>query len=314
MTNTAAYKDIGDKLAKVERASSAPDASASKAGEVERAGSDSETDVRVIEPRSGWRAVDLGELWRYRDLGYYLVWRDIKARYAQSILGIGWAVIQPLFMMVVFSVVFGRLADVESDGTPYPIFAYIALVPWTFFANALTQGTASLTRNGEMLKKVYIPRLMMPLSAVAGKLVDFIIAFTLLGGLMLWYDIVPTWWAFTMPILVLLLMLTASGMSMLLAALAVQYRDINYGMNFGVQALMFAAPVIYPASSVPEQFRLLYAINPMVGVIEGFRSAFLGTNPMPWDFLGIGAVSAVVIAAIGAVYFRRMEKIFADVA
>jgi lipopolysaccharide transport system permease protein len=271
-------------------------------------------EVRVIEPRPGWRAIDFAELWRYRDLIYFLVWRDIKVRYAQSVLGVGWAVIQPLFMMVVFSVVFGRLAEVSSDGAPYAIFSYVALVPWTYFSNALTGGTASLTKNSEMLKKVYFPRLAMPLSAVLGKLVDFFIAFTLLGGLLVWYRITPSWWALSLPVLVLLMALTAAGMGMLLAALAVQYRDIDYGMAFGVQALMFATPVVYPASAVPDQFRLLYAINPMVGVIEGFRSAFLGTNPMPWDMLGIGAASAILVVIAGAVYFRRAERIFADVA
>ncbi len=272
------------------------------------------TQVQVIEARPGWRAIDFGELWRYRDLFYFLVWRDIKVRYAQSVLGIGWAVIQPLFMMVVFTVVFGRLAKIDSDGIPYPIFSYIALVPWTYFAGSLTGATGSLTKNAEMLRKIYFPRLVMPMSTVFGKLVDFGIALMLLAGMLAWYRIVPTWWALSVPALVLLMVLTAAGMGMLLTALAVQYRDINYGMSFSVQLLMYAAPVVYPASAVPEQLRLAYALNPMVGVIEGFRAAFIGANPMPWDMIGVGAASALLIAVTGAVYFRRMERTFADVA
>lgn len=272
------------------------------------------TDVRVIEASSGWRAIDFGELWRYRDLFYFMIWRDIKVRYAQSVFGIGWAVIQPLFMMVVFTVVFGRLAKIDSDGIPYPIFAYIALVPWIYFSSSVTAATASLTKNGEMLKKIYFPRLVMPMSSVLGKLVDFGIALVLLVAMLAWYRIVPTWWVLSLPALVLLMVLSASGMGMFLTALAVQYRDVKYGMTFGVQLLMYAAPIVYPASAVPDQFRLVYAINPMVGVVEGFRAAFIGVNPMPWDMIGIGAISALLVVTCGAVYFRRMERTFADVA
>ena len=269
--------------------------------------------TKIIQPPKGWVSLDLRELWEYRDLFYFLVWRDIKTRYAQSILGIGWAVIQPVSSMIVFTIVFGTLAKVSSDGVPYAIFSYTALVPWTYFSGALTEATNSLTRNSSMLTKVYFPRLVMPLVPVLGKLIDFFIAFLLVFGMMAWFGITPTIWVLTLPVLILLMMITAAGLGMWLTALAVQYRDINYGMNFAVQLLLYAAPVVYPASLVPDQYRLFYAINPMVGVIEGFRTALLSTNPMPWDLLGVGSITAIVIATSGALYFRRMERIFADV-
>ena len=267
----------------------------------------------VIEPTSGWRLIDFRELWRYRDLFYFLVWRDIKVRYAQSVLGISWAVIQPVFFMIVFSIVFGRLVRVSSDGAPYPIFSFVALVPWTYFSSSLTMATGSLAQNSNLLTKVYFPRLIMPLSSVLGKLVDFAIALVLLFGLMAWYRITPTIWALTLPALVVMMVLTAGGIAMWLDALAVQYRDVKYGITFGIQLLMYAAPVVYPVSLIPERFRLIYGINPMAGVIEGFRSALLGTNPMPWDLLAVGSVATAVLAVSGAFYFRRMERVFADV-
>jgi len=267
----------------------------------------------VIEPPRGWQLIDWEELWRYRDLFFFLVWRDVKTRYAQSVLGVGWAVIQPVFSMIVFTVVFGGLARVSSDGVPYAIFSYTALVPWTYFANALTAATGSLIASSNMITKVYFPRLVIPLAPVLAKLLDFGIALLILFGLMLWYGIAPTVWGLALPLLVLLMMLTAAGMGMWLTALAVQYRDVKYAMSFGVQLLMYAAPVVYPASSVPPRFRLLYGLFPMAGVIEGFRSALLGTNPMPWDLLGVGGVVAAALVVSGLLYFRRMERIFADV-
>ncbi len=267
----------------------------------------------VIEPPSGWQLVDWRELWHYRDLLYFLVWRDIKTRYAQSILGVGWAVIQPVFTMIVFTVVFGRLANISSDDVPYAIFSYTALVPWTYFAGSLTSSSGSLIGAAGMITKVYFPRLVIPIAPVLAKLLDFAIAMLILLGLMLWFRTPPTIWALTLPLLVLLMMLSAAGMGMWLTALSIQYRDIKYGLNFGVQLLMYASPVVYPASKVPEQFRLLYGLNPMAGVIEGFRSALLGTNPMPWDLLAVGTVVAIVLAISGAMYFGRMERVFADV-
>ena len=269
--------------------------------------------VHVIQPKSGWRVVDLGELWRYRDLFYFLVWRDIKARYAQSVLGVGWAVVQPLFLMVVFTIVFGKLAKLSSDGAPYAIFSYTALVPWTYFANALTDATGSLIQSANMLSKVYFPRLVLPLTSILGRLVDFGIALLLVFGLMAWFRTTPTVWVLILPLLIVLMMLTAAGLGMWLTALAIQYRDIKYAINFVVQLLLYCAPVVYPASLIPDQYRLLYGVNPMVGVIEGFRSALPNTNPMPWDLIAIGSATAVLTAASGALYFRRMERVFADV-
>ena len=268
----------------------------------------------LIEPRSGWRSIDWRELYEYRDMFRFLTLRSIKTRYSQSVIGIGWAVIQPLFSMLVFTVVFGRLAKVSADGVPYALFSFAGLVPWTYFANALSDSTGSLITNAGMLNKVYFPRLILPLSAVAAKLVDFVIAFMVLIALMAVYGVAPNRAVIALPLLLLIMVLAAAGAGMWLTALAIQYRDVSYGMNFFVQLLMYAAPVVYPASLVPAHFRLVYAINPMVGVIEGFRSALLGTRAFPWSMVGVGAATALSMVISGALYFRRKERIFADVA
>lgn len=267
----------------------------------------------IIDANEPQKLINWQELWHYRDLFLFLIWRDIKTRYAQSVLGIGWAIIQPLFSMVVFTIVFGNLAKVSSDGVPYAIFSYAALVPWTYFSSALTDSTNSLVNASNMITKVYFPRLVLPIAPVFGKLIDFGIAMVILGGFMLYFRITPTVWAFFLPYLILMMILSAAGIGMWLTAMAVQYRDIRYAMSLAVTLLMYAAPVVYPASSVPDQWRVLYSINPMVGVIEGFRASLLGTTAMPWDFIWVGTVSALVFFFSGLVYFRRMEKIFADV-
>jgi lipopolysaccharide transport system permease protein len=268
----------------------------------------------VIEPESGWRAIDWVELYRYRDMFRFLTLRSVKSRYAQSVIGIGWAVIQPLFSMLIFTVVFGNLAKVSSDGVPYALFSLAALVPWTYFANALTDSTGSLISNASMLSKVYFPRLVLPLSAVAAKLVDFCVALLMLFALMGIYGVAPKSSVIALPILVVIMVLTAAGAGMWLTALAIQYRDVNYAIGFLTQLLMYAAPVVYPASLVPGRYRFFYSLNPMVGVIEGFRSALLGTHPMPWSMIGTGAVTACLLVVTGAFYFRRKERVFADVA
>lgn len=268
----------------------------------------------VIEATSGWRFIDFKEIWRYRDLCYFMVWRDIKARYAQSTLGIGWALIQPLFFMIVFTLVFGKLARVDSDGAPYAVFSYAGVVPWVYFSSALTATTGSLVTGASLMGKVYFPRLIMPASGALAKLVDFAIAFVLVFLLMIWFRTAPTIWVLAIPLLIVLMVVAAFGVGIWLTALAVQYRDVSYAMPFAVQLFMFGTPVIYPISIIPERFHLVYALNPMVGVIEGFRSALLGTTPMPWDLLAVGTVSAIVMAIGGTYYFRRKESIFADVA
>jgi lipopolysaccharide transport system permease protein len=269
---------------------------------------------QVIKPQTGWRLIDWHELWQYRDLLYFLVWRDIKTRYAQSVLGIGWALIQPLFTMIIFTVIFGRIAQVPSDGIPYPLFSYAALVPWTYFANALNDAGASLVSGSKMITKVYFPRVVLPLAAVLGKLIDFGIASILLFILMAWYQVWPTSGVVLLPVLLLVLMVAAAGVGMWLTALAIQYRDVKYGLSFAVSLLIYVSPVIYPISALPQQYRLLYGLNPMVGVIEGFRSALLGTMPMPWDVVLVSTLAATAVFVSGMFYFRRMEKVFADVA
>lgn len=277
--------------------------------------------VTVIEPSSRWRSVDWREMIAYRDMLRFLVWRDIKARYAQTVVGLGWAVIRPVFSMIVFTVIFGEMANVSSDGAPKPIFYYAGLLPWTYFSTAMTQSTGSLVTNMNIVTKVYFPRLIIPLSPIVSCLVDFGIASTILGILMIVYGTVPTTGAAILPLLVLLMILTAFGIGMWLSAMAIQYRDVQHGIQFGSQLLMWAAPVVWPASLITENFprwgdtiRLVYGLYPMAGVIEGFRATLLGTRPIPWDLIGMGSISAVVLCVTGAFYFRRMERIFADVA
>ena len=272
-------------------------------------------EITRIDPEKGYRKlIDWHELWRYRDLFWFLVWRDIKTRYAQSILGVGWAIIQPVFSMIVFTIVFGNLAEVNSEGVPYAIFSFTALVPWTFFSNSLTSASSSLVTSKNMITKVYFPRLVIPIAPVLATLIDFAISFIILLGLMLWFGIIPTVWGLLVPLLVLLMLFTSAGVGMWLTALAIQYRDIRYGINFFVQLLMYASPVIYATSSIPEKYQFVYALNPMVGVIEGFRAALLGTRSMPWEYLGIGTGMAILFFVTGALYYRRMERFFADVA
>ncbi|MCG5512083.1 ABC transporter permease [Ectothiorhodospira shaposhnikovii] len=268
----------------------------------------------VIEPHTGWKLINWRELREYKDLFLFLIWRNIKVRYAQSAIGIGWAVVQPVATMIVFTIIFGRLMGVESDGAPYAVFAFVALVPWTYFSNCLTDGTASMITNAQIISKIYFPRLILPMAIIGARLVDFLIAFVILCLLLAAYRIMPTSDVLFLPLLVLIMTLSAAGLGLWLTALAIQYRDINYGMSFGVQLLMYAAPVVYPASAIPEAYRLLYALNPMVGVIEGFRAALLGTRALPWDFILIGLTTSVLMFISGVMYFRRKEHVFADVA
>ncbi len=267
----------------------------------------------VIEPEGKVSEVGLGELREYGELFFFLVWRDIKGRYAQSVLGIGWAIVQPVMAMLVFTVIFGNLAQIQSDGIPYSIFSYTGLVAWTYYSNAVTDSTSSLVTNANMLQKIYFPRLVLPLSAVLARMVDFGISFGILVVMMAWYGIPPTWWALALPFLVVVLVMSAAGLGMFLGAMAVQYRDVKHAMSFAIRLLMYAAPVVYPLSYIPEKYRLAYALNPMVGVVEGFRASILGTTAMPWDVIAVSSLSAVFTFLGGAWYFRKKEHVFADV-
>lgn len=275
--------------------------------------STSETPVTIIQPSHGWVSLKLYELWEYRELLYFLTWRDIKVRYKQTLLGAAWAIIQPFFTMVVFSLFFGRLARIPSDGIPYPIFSYAALVPWTFFANALNQSSNSLVGGANLIKKVYFPRLTIPIAAVLSGVVDFILAFIVLLGMMLFYGIVPTKHVIWLPFFLLLALTTALGVGLWLSAMNVQFRDVRYTVPFLTQFWLFATPIAYPSSLLAEPWRTLYGINPMVGVVEGFRWALLGTDTAPGPIIVVSSFVACTLLVSGAFYFRRMEKTFADV-
>jgi lipopolysaccharide transport system permease protein len=255
----------------------------------------------------------LRELWSYRELLYFLIWRDIKVRYKQTVLGAAWAIIQPLFTMVIFSLFFGRLAKIPSDSVPYPIFAYAALVPWTFFANGLSYSSTSLVTGSNLLKKIYFPRLALPISTVLSGVVDFVLAFAVLLLMMLYYGIVPTANVLWLPFFLFLALITSLGVSLWFSAMHVQFRDVQYAIPFLVQAWLFATPIAYPSSLLPEPWRTIYGINPMVGVVEGFRWALLGTETAPGPVVLVSFLVAMTLLVGGAFYFRRLEKTFADV-
>ena len=274
---------------------------------------ESNAPVIVVKPSKGWISLDLDELWKYRELLYFLTWRDIKVRYKQTVLGAAWAIIQPFFTMVVFSLFFGKLAKVPSDGIPYPIFAYGALVPWTFFANGLSQSSNSLVGNANLIRKVYFPRLVVPISSVVSGVFDFMLAFLVLLGMMLYYGIFPTVNIVWLPLLLLLTLITSLGVGLWLSALNVQFRDVRYTVPFLTQFWLFSTPIAYPSSLLSEPWRTLYGINPMVGVVEGFRWALLGTDTAPGPIVMVSSLVALALLVGGAFYFKRLEKSFADV-
>jgi lipopolysaccharide transport system permease protein len=273
----------------------------------------SEPDWVTIEPPRGWTSLGLRELWQYRELLYFLTWRDIKVRYKQTALGAAWAIIQPLSTMVVFSLFFGRLAKIPSDGVPYPLFSFAALVPWTFFANGLTQSANSVVLSQNLITKIYFPRLAVPIATVLSGAVDFVLAFVILLALMMFYGTPLMPHALWVIPLSLLALVTSVGVGFWLAALNVQYRDVRYAVPFLVQLWLFATPIAYPSSLLAEPWRTVYALNPMVGVVEGFRWALLGTATAPGAMLFVSSVAALVVAVGGALYFRRMEQTFADI-
>lgn len=268
--------------------------------------------VVVIRPSKGLANLNLLELWEYRELLYFLVWRDVKVRYKQTALGVSWAIIQPFFTMVVFSLFFGKLAGVPSDGLPYPIFAFAALVPWTFFASGLSQSSNSLVSSQDLIKKIYFPRLAIPIASVFAGLIDFALAFLVLLGMMLFYGMAPTAQVVWIPALLLLALVTSLGVGLWFSALNVLYRDVAHIVPFTVQFWLFITPIAYPSSLLPEPWRTLYGLNPMAGVVEGFRWSLLGTETAPGPMIAVSALAALCILAGGAYYFRWMERSFAD--
>jgi len=268
----------------------------------------------LVSIRAGgkWTTIDLKSLWAYRELLYFLTWRDVKVRYKQTALGAAWAIIQPLFTMIIFTIFFGKLANVPSDGIPYPLFAYAALMPWTFFSNAVTNSGNSLVGSANLITKVYFPRMIIPGAAVAAGLVDLVVAFTILVVLMIYYGVGATWNLLMLPALVVLTTLLAIGIGMWTSALNVKYRDIRYALPFAIQLLMFATPIIYPVSLLPARWRWALNLNPLTGIIEGYRAAFFG-RPFNWPMLAISAAITFALLCYSAYYFKRMERTFADI-
>jgi len=277
-------------------------------------------EILVLRPSRGWSALNLLDLWRYRELIYFLIWRDIKVRYKQTVLGASWAILQPFLTMVVFTIFFGNLAKVPSDNVPYPIFSYTGLLPWGLFAKALTDAGRSMVVNRSMITKIYFPRLVIPLASVLAGVVDFLLAFIVLIGMMIYYnspaggsyDFSIRSAIFSLPLFLLLTVITALGVGLWLSALNVLYRDINYIMPFLTQLWFFITPIAYPSSMIPEKWQLIYALNPMTGVVEGFRWALLGTETAPGPMLAVSTTISIIILVTGLFYFRRMERTFAD--
>jgi lipopolysaccharide transport system permease protein len=268
--------------------------------------------VSVIQPESGWRLINLQELKDYRDLFFFLVWRDIKVLYAQTILGFAWAILHPLTQIAIFTVVFGRFARVPTEGIPYALFCSVGIVPWTYMSQSMTASSQSLVTGHALLDKIYFPRLIFPITPILAKLLDFFISMLIVLGIIIYYRIMPTWQMLLFPFLVLYMVSISAGIGMWLSSMAIRFRDVKYAMPFVIQMLMYSAPIVYSASSIPEKYRIIYSLNPIVGVVEGFRSCLLGT-PIPWQYIVPGALMGLLLLLSGAFYFRRMERIFVDV-
>ncbi|VAX37162.1 O-antigen export system, permease protein [hydrothermal vent metagenome] len=265
-----------------------------------------------IEPQRGWIGVNVGEIWRYRDLLFLLVWRDFTSRYRQSVIGVGWALIRPMISMIVFTIVFGRMAKLPSDGIPYPIFNYTALLPWMFFSSCFTGSSNSLVSGGSLITKVYFPRLILPLSKVVIGLVDLAIQFFFLAILMCWYGIVPTWGILCIPLFLLMSVITALSVGLWMTSLNVKYRDIGHMVPFMTSIWMWMTPIVYSSSIVSEKWKFLYAINPLVGVIDGFRWALLGSRTPDWSMMAVSLTVAMLAFVGGLLFFRRTESQIAD--
>lgn len=272
---------------------------------------DSET-ITTIEPKSGWQLINFKEILEYKDLFFFLVWKDIKVLYAQTILGFAWAILQPLTQIIIFTIVFGRVAKIDTDGIPYFLFSTVAIIPWTFMSQAMMQSSQSLVSGQRILGKVYFPRLIFPLTSVLSKMVDFGISLILILFTFFYYNIPLTWNSLLFPLFVVQMMSVAAGVGLWLSAMAIRFRDVKYAISFLTRILMYTAPIVYSASSIPAKWRLVYSLNPLVGVIEGFRACLLGTT-MPWLYIWPGFITAALLLVSGALYFRHMEKVFVDV-
>jgi lipopolysaccharide transport system permease protein len=268
--------------------------------------------VTIIKPQYGWRIIDFRELWEYRDLFRFLTWRDIKVLYAQTILGFIWAILQPLIQILIFTVVFGKVAKLSTDGIPYFLFSTVAVVPWNYISQAMSQSSQSLVTYQMMLGKIYFPRLVFPLTPVLARLLDFAISILIILCVMFFYNIHPSWNLLFLPLFVLMMMAVPAGVGMWLSALAIRFRDVKFAMPFVVRMLVYTAPIVYSASTIPEKYRFFYSLNPIVGVIEGFRSCLLGTT-IPWLFIVPGIITSILLVVTGAFYFRKMERVFVDV-
>ena len=268
--------------------------------------------VTVIEPARGWEFPDLKELIAYQDLFYFLVWRDIKVLYAQTVLGFSWAILNPLVQIIIFSIIFGKVAKIPTDGIPYVLFSTVAIIPWAYMSESMSASSQSLVGGQNLLGKVYFPRIIFPLTSVLAKLVDFSISMMLVVAVMFYFQISPTWNLVYLPLLVLLMMIVPTGVGLWLSALAIRYRDVKFAMPFIIKMLIYSAPILYTASAIPDQYRFLYSLNPIVAVVEGYRACLLGM-PMPWEFILPGSLVAVLVLIFGAIYFRRMERVFVDV-
>jgi len=268
--------------------------------------------VTIIKPKSGWQITDLKELKEYRDLFYFLVWRDIKVLYAQTILGFSWSILQPLIQIVLFTFVFGKVAKLQTDGIPYILFSSVAIIPWTYMSQSMTESSQSLVQGQNMLGKIYFPRLIFPVTPVLAKLVDFGISMLIIFCVTIYYRVLPTWNLLLFPFFIMLMMSISLGTGMWLSSMAIRFRDVKYALSFVIRMLMYTAPIVYSASAIPENYRIIYSLNPIVAVIEGFRASLLGT-PVPWLYIWPGIITAVILLISGALYFKRMECVFADV-
>lgn len=268
--------------------------------------------VTIIKPVSGWQIINFNELMEYRDLFYYMVWRDIKVLYAQTILGFSWAILQPAVQIIIFTIVFGKVAKISTDGIPYILFSTVAIIPWTYISQSISTSSQSLVAGQNMLGKIYFPRLIFPLIPILAKLVDLGIAMLIVIGVCFYFHVLPTWNLLLFPLFLILMMSVSAGVGMWLSALAIRFRDVKHAMPFAIRMLMYTAPIVYSASAIPEKYRIIYSINPIVAVIEGFRSCLLGT-PFSWSFIWPGAIMGILLLLSGALYFVRMERVFVDV-